>query len=73
MFFLQKMNAFAQRLVFYQQPAPRIKDQSCILVHNGSVKPKIKTVQDSNWKENCPGDQEPPHRLRKASKDVREP
>jgi hypothetical protein len=37
------------------------------------VKPQIKTVQDSNRKENCPGDQEPPHGMRKTGEYVREP
>jgi hypothetical protein len=64
-------NALAEHVILYKQHAPRIKDQFRILVH--SRNPKIKTVQDPNRKENCPGNQEPPHCLSKTSEDVCEP
>jgi hypothetical protein len=60
-----------QMIVDHDLHAPHLQDQLCVLIH--SRKPQIKTVQDSNRKENCPGKQEPPHGMRKTSEYVREP
>lgn len=58
-------------MVDHHLHAPHLQDQLCVLIHLRD--PQIETVQDSNRKENCPGDQEPPHGIRKAGEYVREP
>jgi hypothetical protein len=37
------------------------------------MKPKVKAVQYSYWKEDCASNQESPHGMRKAGEDVRKP
>jgi hypothetical protein len=70
---LQSIYLTLQMIVDHYLHAPHLQHQFRVHVHGCSRKPQIKAVQDSYWKENRASNQEAPHCICKARKDVREP